>query len=284
MKELNSETKSRVTVDDVVIVTSREKPFPIYTNVLNDVIKYANFPENFTHVDLFTYVLVAANMLDEYYIATQRRKKLWTMDSLEGVLVQQTRSNKDRRYFYKRLKDEAEKIRKEVNWDGRQPEQFTKWKFTKDDVAEDDYVVDRKLEARWIAQNSCEEEWGTSRKPEEDHDEKTRAISVGAPYRVTAVANVSCHLGDIRRKYGLTNETMFYELKYAIHTTRVGEIVIQDKSSLQFFGGSRARSLLGIGKVDADITSQMLEKFYIWRPADLYENVAVEKGTRCLYY
>lgn len=46
--------------------------------------------------------------------------------------------NINRKDDFKRVKEDAERIRAEAKWDGRNSETFDKWEFVKDDVCDDD--------------------------------------------------------------------------------------------------------------------------------------------------
>lgn len=58
--------------------------------------------------------------------------------SIVGVYLEQSKTNKTRLPLYQHLKEEAEKLRQEVNWDGRPPKSFKKWQYVKDTLEEDD--------------------------------------------------------------------------------------------------------------------------------------------------
>eukprot|EP00026_Physarum_polycephalum_P002691 Phypoly_transcript_02699.p1 GENE.Phypoly_transcript_02699~~Phypoly_transcript_02699.p1 ORF type:complete len:444 (+),score=74.39 Phypoly_transcript_02699:1069-2400(+) len=311
-KEMTDEEKSSIMkIDGMVLLIRCDTPFAVQVGVLENILTNARFPENFTHVDLFTYILVACDMLDEFFIEGQKLKQWTPQDPLKGVLLRQTLCNIAHHGHYKKLKEEIKKMKNEVHWDGHQPAGFRKKlrQVTNDDVIDD--VIDDVTDDG-VADDDCSEDPAAVERREMYLARETKPIKEweklhhtwlaeyenlvpeeknrGALYKVLEVGtdhDVDWDTGGEVYHYCYNSPLrdrlahLFCEMTLPFKIEE--EIIIQNKASLKFFGGLQARSVLGIGAVDAEITTDMLEHFYVWK-RNFNLSYRLKPGMRILYY
>eukprot|EP00026_Physarum_polycephalum_P010357 Phypoly_transcript_10518.p1 GENE.Phypoly_transcript_10518~~Phypoly_transcript_10518.p1 ORF type:complete len:419 (+),score=95.36 Phypoly_transcript_10518:181-1257(+) len=169
MPDLDRQERSsciRVSSKDIIRIEWTSKG-AVQTGELKRILKELQLPSDFTHVDLFTYAMLAGNMPDEY--RCKSKEPIWTLKSLDGISLRQSPTNAPRKPLYKFLKEEAEKLRKEIHWDGLPPKGFSLYKYVKDDVANDDCYLPVELEEEededWEEEEEEEEIAATKKKP-----------------------------------------------------------------------------------------------------------------------
>lgn len=112
-----------------------------------------------SEIDLFIYILVASSIF--YFIlilliiivlikqdmlhdiTMDGKTEIWKCekfltdnDNSDKIIFQQSSTNKSRREYFKSLLEKEEKLRLEINWNGRPDSSFKLWEYVKDQYLE----------------------------------------------------------------------------------------------------------------------------------------------------